>query len=92
MAYDPLIPVFYDIAWSGLVVVALLTLVVSLVQIGRAPSLSSTARAIWVLVVLFVPIAGPVVWFFVGRRPLPAKPQYRSAPAERAVVLADLFA
>ena len=72
MAHDPLIPAFYDIAWSGFVVVALVALVVSLVQIGRAPFLSSAARALWVLIVFFVPIAGPVVWFFVGRRPLPA--------------------
>lgn len=72
MAHNPLIPAWYDVAWSSFLMVALATLVVSLVQIGRAPYLSSTARAIWVLIVLFVPIAGPVVWFFVSRRPLPA--------------------
>ncbi|MFC5931783.1 MULTISPECIES: PLDc N-terminal domain-containing protein [Cryobacterium] len=49
----------------------LVALVVALVQIRRAPSLSSTARAIWVLIVLFAPIAGPVIWFLVGRRPQP---------------------
>lgn len=69
---EPLIPAFYDLVWSGFVVIALVALVVSLVQVGRAPSLSSTARAIWVLIVLFAPIAGPVIWFVVGRRPLPA--------------------
>jgi hypothetical protein len=68
---EPLIPAFYDIAWSGVVVVMLVALVVALVQIRRAPSLSSTARAIWVLIVLFAPIAGPVIWFLVGRRPQP---------------------
>ena len=68
---NPLIPVFYDIAWSGVVLIALVALVVALVQIRRAPSLSSTARAVWVLIVLLAPIAGPVVWLIVGRRPLP---------------------
>ena len=68
---NPHIPAFYDIAWSGVVVVMLVALVVALVQIRRAPSLSSTARAIWVVIVLFAPIAGPVIWFLVGRRPQP---------------------
>ena len=71
---EPLIPAFYDMVWSGFVVIALVALVVALVQIKRvkrAPSLSSTARAIWVLIALFAPIAGPVIWYFVGRRPLP---------------------
>jgi len=68
---NPPIPAFYDVAWSGVVVVMLVALVVALVQIHRALSLSSTARAIWVLIVLFAPIAGPVIWFLVGRRPQP---------------------
>jgi hypothetical protein len=67
---EPLIPALFDIAWNGVVVIALVAFVVALVQIRRTPSLSSTARAIWVLIVLFAPIAGPVVWFFTGRRPL----------------------
>jgi hypothetical protein len=69
---EPLIPALFDIAWSGVVVIAFVGLVVALVQIRRTPSLSSTARAIWVLIVLFAPIAGPAVWFIIGRRPLPA--------------------
>lgn len=68
---NPLIPAFYDVAWSGVVVVMLVALVVALVQIRRAPSLSSTARVIWVLIVLFAPIAGPVIWFLLGKRPQP---------------------
>ena len=49
---------------------ALVLLVLALVQIARTPELSSTGRAIWVLIVLFVPIVGPVVWLSIGRRSL----------------------
>lgn len=68
---EPLIPASFDIAWTSVLVIAVVALVVALVQIRRAPSLSSTARAIWVFIVLFAPIAGPVVWFIIGRRSLP---------------------
>ena len=67
---NPLIPVWFDLAWSGFVLCALVLLVLALVQIARTPELSSTGRAIWVLIVLFVPIVGPVVWFSIGRRSL----------------------
>ena len=67
---NPLIPVWFDLAWSGFVLCALGLLVFALVQIARSSELSSTGRAIWVLIVLFVPIVGPVVWFSIGRRSL----------------------
>ena len=72
---NPLIPVWFDLAWSGFVLCALVLLVLALVQIARTPELSSTGRAIWVLIVLFVPIVGPVVWFSIGRRSLVAASQ-----------------
>ncbi|MBC7760571.1 MAG: hypothetical protein H7201_01980 [Candidatus Saccharibacteria bacterium] len=46
MVEIPLIPAWFDAAWSGFVILALVTLVLSLVQIRRASSLSSTTRAI----------------------------------------------
>ena len=67
---NPLIPVWFDLAWSGFVLCALVLLVLALVQIARTSELSSTGRAIWVLIVLFVPIVGPVVWLSIGRRSL----------------------
>lgn len=67
---NPLIPVWFDLAWSGFVLCALVLLVLALVQIAHTFELSSTGRAIWVLIVLFVPIVGPVVWFSIGRRSL----------------------
>ena len=67
---NPLIPVWFDLAWSGFVLCALVLLVLALLQIARTPELSSTGRAIWVLIVLFVPIVGPVVWLSIGRRSL----------------------
>ena len=73
---NPLIPVWFDLAWSGFVLCALVLLVLALVQIARTSELSSTGRAIWVLIVLFVPIVGPVVWFSIGRRSLVSASQF----------------
>ena len=80
---NPLIPVWFDLAWRGfvlgalvLLVLALVLLVLALVQIARTSELSSTGRAIWVLIVLFVPIVGPVVWFSIGRRSLVSASQF----------------
>ena len=67
---NPLIPVWFDLAWSGFVLCALVLLVLGLLQIAHTSELSPTGRAIWVLIVLFVPIVGPVVWFSIGRRSL----------------------
>ena len=73
---NPLIPVWFDLAWSGFVLCTLVLLVLALVQIARTPELSSTGRAIWMLIVLFVPIVGPVVWFSIGRRSLVSASQF----------------
>ena len=58
---NPLIPVWFDLAWSGFVLCAPVLLVLAPVQIARTSELSSTGRAIWVLIVPFVPLVGPAV-------------------------------
>jgi hypothetical protein len=68
MTPNPLIPAAYDLAWSGVLVIWLALLIVALLQIRRAPALTPTTRAIWVLVVLVGPVIGPLAWFVVGRK------------------------
>lgn len=66
---NPLLPAAYDIAWSLIAVVLVGLAVVALVSIARAAKrLTSGQALIWVLLVLFVPVAGPVAWLAIGRR------------------------
>jgi sorbitol-specific phosphotransferase system component IIC len=51
-----------------LIVVALVILaVVALVGVVRAQRASLSDRLLWVLIVVFLPLIGPLLWFFVGR-------------------------
>ncbi len=67
-AVNPLLPAGYDIAWSAVALVAFALLVVALVSVGRAKSLTPGQGLVWVLVSIFVPIVGPGSWLLVGRR------------------------
>ncbi|KTR96678.1 hypothetical protein NS220_00830 [Microbacterium testaceum] len=68
-AVNPLIPTAYDLVWSGLAVVAFGLAVWGIVSLSRsARRLSSTVVLIWALVILLVPVLGPVSWLFAGRR------------------------
>lgn len=57
---NPLVPPVYDVVWSLALVCSLALLVVALIQIARVVELSSTAREVWVLIVLAAPIVGPI--------------------------------
>ncbi|BDI24075.1 PLDc N-terminal domain-containing protein [Herbiconiux sp. L3-i23] len=57
--------------WHLLIILAVLALaavwVLAFVSIARADGISGAERAIWVLVVLIVPVVGAVLWFAIGR-------------------------
>lgn len=65
---NPVLP-----AWNFLVLgtglLMLVFLAGALIGIARSGQLGATAKAVWVLIVLAFPVLGPVVWFFIGRRP-----------------------
>ncbi|MEV4279751.1 PLDc N-terminal domain-containing protein [Actinoplanes xinjiangensis] len=46
---------------------ALVLLVLALISVLSAERVRHAPRAVWVLVVLLVPIAGPILYFFAGR-------------------------
>lgn len=66
---NPLLPAFYDVVWSSVGLLMLVLLIVCLVSLARnAPLLTSGQALAWTLVAIFVPIAGPLAWLFIGRR------------------------
>ncbi|MBY6061943.1 PLDc N-terminal domain-containing protein [Microbacterium esteraromaticum] len=66
---NPLIPVGYDIVWTALAIAVVVLAVVALVSLARsAKRLSAPQALIWVLIVLLVPVLGPIAWLAVGRR------------------------
>jgi len=66
---NPLMPAGYDLVWSGAAVVVFGLAVWGIVSLSRsARRLSSTMVLVWALVILLVPVLGPVSWLFAGRR------------------------
>ncbi|MGX1703324.1 PLDc N-terminal domain-containing protein [Microbacterium sp. NPDC055357] len=71
--HNPLIPVWYDIAWSVTVAAVIVFTIVGLVLLARAASrLSTTQAVVWTAVILLVPVLGSLSWIAVGRRALVA--------------------
>lgn len=69
MTVNPLFPAGYDVVWSVVAVVIIGLAIVAIVSLSRvARRLTAVQALIWVLVVLFVPVLGPVAWLAVGRR------------------------
>lgn len=72
---NPLLPAWYDIAWSTSVAVALILLVIALISLSRtARSLSSRQALVWTFITIFAPIAGPLAWLSIGKRSATASP------------------
>ena len=66
---NPLFPAGYDVVWSVVAVVIIGLAIVAIVSLSRgARRLTAVQALIWVLVVLFVPVLGPVALLAVGRR------------------------
>lgn len=72
---NPLIPAGYDIAWSVAALIGVVLIVIALVSIGRDSSLTAGQRLVWVLLAIFLPVAGPVAWLVAGRRATAARAQ-----------------
>lgn len=69
LAANPLVPAGYDIVWSLVSLVVLALLVWALVSIARhGKTLTSGQALVWTLLVIFVPVLGPLAWLFIGRR------------------------
>ena len=66
---NPLIPAGYDIAWSLVTTLVIALTIAALFSLARSAKLLTTGQALlWAVVVLAVPLLGPVAWFGAGRR------------------------
>lgn len=81
---NPVIPTQWELAVLGIGVLALLLFVVALFDIARSHHLTGLSRAVWVLVVLAFPMAGPLLWFLIGRRANTPTRDAGSSQASRA--------
>ncbi|WP_411698512.1 PLDc N-terminal domain-containing protein [Conyzicola sp.] len=64
---NPLIPPVYDVLWVVTPVLALALTVVALVSISRTAHRSITELFVWIAIVIFVPVFGPIGWLLVKR-------------------------
>ena len=66
---NPLVPPIYDVLSVGLtIVVPILVLglaVVALVSVSRTAHRSLTELFVWIAIVIFVPVFGPLGWLLV---------------------------
>ena len=66
---NPLIPAEYDIAWTIFLVAFAVLVIAALISIGRvAGRLGPGITVVWALMVLALPLVGPIAWFVAGRR------------------------
>ena len=62
---NPLIPPIYEWLWVVGPVVTLALLVIALVSISRTAHRSLTELFVWIAIVIFVPVFGPIGWLLV---------------------------
>ena len=77
---NPLIPTAYDIVWSAASVALAALMIIALISLARrAKNLTTTQSLIWTVLVIFVPVLGPLAWLFIGR---PAAAKLSSGPPQ----------
>ncbi|MCA5923792.1 PLD nuclease N-terminal domain-containing protein [Curtobacterium oceanosedimentum] len=71
---DPLVPTSLDSVLMAVPITALFLAGAAFISLMRRASTSGPRLLAWVVVVLFVPILGPTVWFIARRRGAPVEP------------------
>lgn len=62
------LPPVYDLIWSMAALVVVIPLVLAIVSISRhRDGLTSLALIGWLLLVVFLQVLGPLLWFLIGR-------------------------
>jgi hypothetical protein len=82
------------VAIGGLVLVQLALMIAALVSVIRTPAERLRApKWLWVLVIVFGELIGPIVYFAVARKPEAVDVAHSDSPAqaERAAGVADLL-
>lgn len=62
------LPPLYDAVWSMAALIVVIPLVCAIVSISRhRDGLTSLALVGWLLLVVFLQVVGPLLWFLIGR-------------------------
>ena len=64
---EPVMPPSFGILGFLLIVNAIL-FISALISVARNRTYTSGGTVVWALIVLVVPVLGPVLWFVIGRR------------------------
>ena len=62
---NPLIPEIYDLVWVATPILFLALTIVALVSFSRTAHRSMTELLVWLAIILFVPVFGPIAWLLV---------------------------
>jgi len=54
--------------WSAFLAVQIILFVIALIHLLKSTFKDSTTKLIWLLVILFVPVAGPILYFVIGTK------------------------
>lgn len=66
-------PDFGLLFWSFIAILCLPLMLAALISILKNNFKDSTTKLIWVLVVLFMPLLGSLLYFFIGRNQIIAR-------------------
>lgn len=66
-APNPLLPAYYDLVWSGIVVAVLALTATAIWQALRSKDYSGGQQLMWALLIVVVPVLGALAWFVLSR-------------------------
>ncbi|SEE30592.1 PLD nuclease N-terminal domain-containing protein [Ruania alba] len=58
----------YDLAYTLVLLLPLVLMVVALVSAVRHPGLRGLLQVAWFALIVLAPVVGPVLWFVAGRK------------------------
>lgn len=61
-APEPVIPIWFDVTAVLVLILYAAVVVAAAITLARAQKLSATHRAVWVIVLIVVPLIGGIVW------------------------------
>lgn len=56
------------IVWTFLILLTLLLPILAVISLLRSEYRDSTTKLIWLIIILFVPLVGSVLYFIIGRK------------------------
>lgn len=56
------------IVWTFLIMLTLLLPILAVISLLRSEYRDSTTKLIWLIIILFVPLVGSVLYFIIGRK------------------------